>query len=179
METLASMTDAVCFGTLVQRTQKSKETIRRFLSAMPTDSLKVFDINLRQQYYSKDIIEESLSFSDILKINDEEIDVISRMFEIPLGQEEACRKFLDQYGLKLVILTKGSKGSVVITEDQIIPQAAEKVKVVDTVGADAFTAALWLLTFVGTLGRRAETRECNGGKSLLPMRRNVTIVEFF
>lgn len=142
METLASKTDAVCFGTLVQRTRKSKETIRRFLSAMPTDSLKVFDINLRQQYYSKDIIEESLSFSDILKINDEEIDVISRMFEIPLGQEEACRKFLDQYGLKLVILTKGSKGSVVITEDQIIPQAAEKVKIVDTVGAgDAFTAA--------------------------------------
>ena len=141
MEALAARTDAVCFGSLVQR-MGSRESVLKFLRATRPGALRVFDINLRQHYYGAEVIDESLRLSDILKINDEEIRIVADMFQLEGDDIAACRALIRRYGLKLVILTKGADGSVVVTEKETIPQAVNPVKVVDTVGAgDSFTAA--------------------------------------
>lgn len=141
MEALASRADAVCFGSLVQR-MNSRQTVLRFLRAMRPDALKVFDINLRQHYYNREVIEESLKLADILKINDEEIGIVAAMFSLGEDATAACRALIDRFGLRLVILTKGPEGSEVITSREVIPQGTEDVEIVDTVGAgDSFTAA--------------------------------------
>ena len=140
MEELARKADAVCFGSLVQR-MNSRESVLGFVRAMRPGALKVFDINLRQHYYGREVLEESLKLADILKINDEEIRIVAELFG--LGDDvAACRELIARYGLKLVILTKGPEGSEVVTSDRVIPQAAGEAEVIDTVGAgDAFTAA--------------------------------------
>lgn len=141
MAALASRADAVCFGSLVQR-GNSRDAVLRFLRAMRPGALRVFDINLRQHYYSKEVIEASLELSDILKINDEEIRIVANLFNLTGDDTAACRALIERYGLKLVILTRGADGSEVITADEAIPQAVGQVEVVDTVGAgDSFTAA--------------------------------------
>lgn len=141
MAALASRADAVCFGSLVQR-GNSRDSVLRFLRAMRPEALRVFDINLRQHYYSKEVIDESLQLSDILKINDEEIRIVAELFGLGGDDTAACRSLIERYGLKLVILTRGADGSEVITADEAIPQAVGQVEVVDTVGAgDSFTAA--------------------------------------
>lgn len=141
MAALASRADAVCFGSLVQR-GNSRDSVLRFLRAMRPEALRVFDINLRQHYYSKEVIDESLQLSDILKINDEEIRIVAELFGLRGDDTAACRALIERYGLKLVILTRGADGSEVITADEAIPQAVGQVEVVDTVGAgDSFTAA--------------------------------------
>ena len=141
MAALASRADAVCFGSLVQR-GNSRDSVLRFLRAMRPKALRVFDINLRQHYYSKEVIDESLQLSDILKINDEEIRIVAELFGLGGDDTAACRALIERYGLKLVILTRGADGSEVITADEAIPQAVGQVEVVDTVGAgDSFTAA--------------------------------------
>ena len=141
MEALARRADAVCFGSLVQR-MASRESVLRFLRATRPETLKVFDINLRQHYYSREVLEESLKLADILKINDEEIRIVAALFGLDGDDAAACRALIDRYALRLVILTKGADGSEVITADEVIPQPAGETKVVDTVGAgDSFTAA--------------------------------------
>ena len=141
MEALARRADAVCFGSLVQR-MASRDSVLRFLRATRPDALKVFDINLRQHYYSREVLEESLNLADILKINDEEIRIVADMFGLGSDDIAACRTLIDRYSLRLVILTKGAEGSEVITADETIPQPAGEAVVVDTVGAgDSFTAA--------------------------------------
>lgn len=142
LEEMAKETEAVCFGTLAQRSEISRNTIMKFISCMPADSLKVYDINLRQNYYSEEIISRSLEVSDILKINDEELETVSALFGLEGSQTERCRALIERFSLKLVILTKGEKGSDVVTalaEHSVVPG---KIEVADTVGAgDAFTAA--------------------------------------
>ena len=141
MEELAGRADAVCFGSLVQR-MNSRASVLRFIRAMRPDALKVFDINLRQHYYSRPVLEESLRLADILKINDEEIRIVADLFGFGGDDHDACRALIRTFGLRFVILTKGSAGSEVITLDEVIPQGTGEVKVVDTVGAgDSFTAA--------------------------------------
>ena len=141
MEVLATRADAVCFGSLVQR-MNSRESVLKFVRAMRPDALKVFDINLRQHSYSREILEESLKLADILKINDEEIRIVADMFGLGDDDAAACRSLIAAYGLRLVILTRGAEGSEVVTADALIPQGVGHVDVVDTVGAgDAFTAA--------------------------------------
>lgn len=141
MESLARRADAVCFGSLVQR-MGSRDSVMKFLRATSPEGLRVFDINLRQHYYSSEVIDASLKLSNILKINDEEIRIVADMFGLGADDTVACRSLAERYGLKLVILTKGAKGSEVITATESIPQEVGKVDVVDTVGAgDSFTAA--------------------------------------
>ena len=141
MEALARRADAVCFGSLVQR-MASRASVLRFLRATRPGALKVFDINLRQHYYSPEVLEESLQLADILKINDEEIRIVADMFGLGDDDVAACRALIDRYALRLVILTKGADGSEVITTDEVILQPAGEAQVVDTVGAgDSFTAA--------------------------------------
>ena len=145
---LAADCKAVCFGSLAQRNAVSRESIGLFLQAVPEDCLKVFDINLRQDFYNREVLEESFRRCDILKINDEELVVISRMFELPgLSLEEKCRSLIKTYNLQMLILTCGVNGSYVFYEGGLSFLDTPKVKVADTVGAgDSFTGA-----FVGSL----------------------------
>ena len=141
MEALAKRADAVCFGSLVQR-MGSRDAVLKFLRATRPEALRVFDINLRQHYYSKEVLDTSLRLANILKINDEEIRIVADMFGLEGDDTAACRALVDSYALRLVILTKGADGSEVITATEAIPQTVGKVEVVDTVGAgDSFTAA--------------------------------------
>ena len=134
---------AVCFGSLAQRFVTSWATIRQFLDDTPADCLKIFDINLRQQFYTKDVIEESLKRCNILKINDEELVVIKRMYGYEdLDMRGICEKMLVEYDLKMLVLTCGTNGSYVFAPGLTSFQETPKVKVADTVGAgDSFTGS--------------------------------------
>ena len=145
---LAKQCQAVCFGSLAQRSPVSRESIGLFLDAVPEDCLKVFDINLRQDFYGKEVLEASFRRCDILKINDEELVVMARLFNLPgLALEEKCRYLIKEYDLKMLILTCGVNGSYVFYEGGMSFLDTPKVKVADTVGAgDSFTGA-----FVGSL----------------------------
>ena len=145
LEQLAARTRAVCFGSLAQRSAVSHATISRFLDTMPhrDDVLRVFDINLRQNFYSAEILDESLRRCNILKINDEELIIVSRMFGLTGdGMQDRCRQLLGMYDLKMLILTCGINGSYVFTPGEYSFCETPKVEVADTVGAgDSFTAA--------------------------------------
>lgn len=145
LEALAEKTKAVCFGSLAQRNVVSRNTINRFLDAMPQndESLVVFDVNLRQGFYSKEILCNSMKRCNILKINDEELVTVSRMFGYPgIDLQDKCWILLGKYNLKMLILTCGINGSYVFTPGNVSFQPTPKVEVADTVGAgDSFTAA--------------------------------------
>ena len=156
---IARNAQAVCFGSLAQRSETSRKTIHAFLDATPADALRVFDINLRQSWYTAEVIAESLQRANILKINDEELDVVATMLlgepTIPghLIAEDAektrriCRELISRYDLDMLILTCGAIGSYVFTMEEESYITTPKVKVADTVGAgDSFTA-----TFVAQL----------------------------
>ena len=134
---------AVCFGSLAQRNVVSRETIQKFLDATPADCLKIFDINLRQQFYTQEILRESFQRCNILKINDEELVLIGRMFGYPgLDIENKCWLILGKYNLDMLVLTCGTNGSYVFTPGHVSFQETPKVKVADTVGAgDSFTGS--------------------------------------
>ncbi len=134
---------AVCFGSLAQRNVVSRATIQKFLDATPDDCVKIFDINLRQQFYTMEIIRESLQRCNILKINDEELVLIGRMFGYPgLDIENKCWLILGKYNLDMLVLTCGTNGSYVFTPGQKSFQETPKVTVADTVGAgDSFTGS--------------------------------------
>lgn len=143
IENLAKNSAAVCFGSLAQRHAISRETIKKFLMTVPTECIKIFDINLRQHFYKKDIIEESLQISDILKINEDEIKIVADIYGWKeMDEQEICRQLLKQYSLGIVILTKGTDGSFVFDNEDVSYLPTPKVDVADTVGAgDSFTAA--------------------------------------
>lgn len=145
LEQLAERTRAVCFGSLAQRNVVSRNTINRFLDAMPQDqeTLVVFDVNLRQGFYNKEILCNSMQRCNILKINDEELITVSRMFGYPgIDLQDKCWILLGKYNLKMLILTCGINGSYVFTPGNVSFQATPRVEVADTVGAgDSFTAA--------------------------------------
>ncbi len=144
LESLAEKTKAVCFGSLAQRNVVSRQTINRFLDAMPQndDTLVVFDVNLRQGFYNKEILCNSMKRCNILKINDEELVTVSRMFGYPgIDLQDKCWILLGKYNLKMLILTCGINGSYVFTPGNVSFQPTPKVEVADTVGAgDSFTA---------------------------------------
>lgn len=145
LDALAKRTKAVCFGSLAQRNVVSRETINHFLDTMPKDddSLIVFDVNLRQGFYNKEILCKSMQNCNILKINDEELITVSRMFGHPgIDLQDKCWILLGKYNLKMLILTCGINGSYVFTPGNVSFQPTPKVEVADTVGAgDSFTAA--------------------------------------
>lgn len=142
---LAHHTKAVCFGSLAQRSAEGRRTIAAFIDEMPhqSDTLIIFDANLRQNFYDKEILEESMQRCNILKINDEELNVISRLFDFPdTDIMLQCRWLLDRYSLKALILTCGMNGSYIFTPDTTSFIPTPEVEVADTIGAgDSFTAA--------------------------------------
>ena len=142
---LARRTRAVCFGSLAQRNIVSRETVNAFLDDMPKDdgTLVVFDVNLRQSFDTPEILCNSMKRCNILKINDEELVTVSRMFGYPgIDLQDKCWILLGKYNLKMLILTCGINGSYVFTPGNVSFQPTPKVDVADTVGAgDSFTAA--------------------------------------
>lgn len=141
---LAANADAVCFGSLAQRSEHSRSTIRRFLKATSPDAVKVFDVNLRQSYYSDDVLSESMRLADIVKLNDEELPKIMKVFK---GQHRAelssARWLIRAHDLKLVCVTRGGRGSLLVQADDSSEHPGFRVHVADTVGSgDAFTAGL-------------------------------------
>lgn len=161
LEGLAKQTKAICFGSLAQRSVVSRETINRFLDAMPDeDTLKIFDINLRQGFYTKEILCNSFRKCNILKINDEELVTVSRMFGYPgIDLQDKCWILLAKYNLKMLILTCGVNGSYVFTPGEVSFVETPKVEVADTVGAgDSFTAAFVSSILMGKTVREAHLR---------------------
>ena len=143
MEQLAGRCSAVCFGSLAQRNEVSRNAIYRFLNATPKGCMRIFDINLRQNFYSKEVIQESLRRGDVMKSNDEELVIIGRMFGYPgLDIENKCWLILGKYNLDMLVLTCGVYGSYVFSKGAMSFLETPKVEVADTVGAgDSFTGA--------------------------------------
>jgi fructokinase len=140
----ASRCDAVCFGTLGQRAPASRAAIRSFVEATPPEALRVFDVNLRQQFYDRDTIVESLALASAVKLNDDELPIVARLCGIgATAQREVLLQLLERYELRLAALTCGPDGALLVTPTEESHAAAPDVSVVDTVGAgDAFTATL-------------------------------------
>ena len=141
---LAQQADAVCFGSLAQRAERSRSTIRQFLRTLQPTAVRVFDVNLRQHFYSKEVLAESMKLATIVKLNHEELRGIMRLFELDhRNEQESAQRLLSSHNLKLICVTRGKGGSLLMFPDEQDEHPGFKVKVVDTVGAgDAFTAAL-------------------------------------
>jgi fructokinase len=160
---------AICFGSLAQRCEPSRNTIQHLVAATPPDALRVFDINLRQQFYLRDVIEESLQLANVLKLNDDELPTLAAMFNLTGSPEHQIEQLAQMFGLGIVALTRGANGSLLYQEIEELGQScgggarprrdgtepcyhtrwsdcpSRPVRVVDTVGAgDSFTAALVL-----------------------------------
>lgn len=157
---LAEHTSAVCFGSLAQRSNVSRSTINAFLDVMPSGEgrYKIFDINLRQHFYTRDIIVHSMEKCNVLKINDEELVTICKMLGIADDDlQRQCRILFEQYHLDMLILTCGVDGSYVFTREKVSFVETPKVKVADTVGAgDSFTA-----TFISAILKGKKVRDAH------------------
>ena len=158
LKQLAKRTNTICFGSLAQRNSVSAKAIGVFLDYLPTDALKIFDINLRQDFYNKKLIDSSLNRCNILKINNEELVTIAELFGwVRMNEMEICDTLIKNYSLKILILTKGVNGSYVMTHTEKSFKQTPEVQVVDTVGAgDSFTAA-----FVAALLKKKSISEAH------------------
>ncbi|MBN2511302.1 MAG: carbohydrate kinase [Sedimentisphaerales bacterium] len=142
---LAGVCDAICFGSLAQRNLPSRLSIHQFLIHTPEHCLRIFDINLRQNYYSKEIIEMSLGAANVLKLNDDELVVLREILELPESEEQALRTMMERYNLRYIALTRGADGSLMMSPEQTVQCAGTPLTVQDTIGAgDSFTAAMAL-----------------------------------
>jgi len=149
----ASEAHAICFGSLAQRSEPSRNTIQQLVAETPADALRVFDINLRQQFYSRGLIEQSLQLANVLKLNDDELPTLAEMFGLTGLSEYQIKHHIEwlahTFSLRWVALTRGANGSLLYQEinDEVrwSDCPSRPVKVVDTVGAgDSFTAAMVL-----------------------------------
>lgn len=153
---LAAKADAVCFGSLAQRSEQSRATIRKFLEGTSSTALKVFDVNLRQNYYSQEVLEQSMQLADIVKLNDEELPRIASLTSsapASAGQSatrlaasdelSSAQRLLEAFALKLICVTRGGRGSLLVRRGESNEHPGFRVRVGDTVGSgDAFTAGL-------------------------------------
>ncbi len=140
---LANKTDAVCFGSLAQRSPQSRETIRQFLQNTPSNALRVFDVNLRQSFYSPDLLAESFRLAHIAKLNQGELREIGKQGGIDASEVEVARRLLLEFDLQLLCVTRGGHGSLLVTASETVEHPGYKIKVSDTIGSgDAFTATL-------------------------------------
>jgi fructokinase len=146
--TLASSADAICFGSLAQRSESSRSAIQKLVASSPAQALRVFDVNLRQRFYTRAVIERSLQLANVLKLNDDELPTLAAMFNLTGSTENQMESLTRIFSLKVVALTRGANGSLLyqdLEDTRWSDCASVPVEVVDTVGAgDSFTAALVL-----------------------------------
>lgn len=153
---------AICFGTLAQRNMDSRKALTELLSYAPEEALRFFDINIRQNYYSKELILDLLGKANILKINDEELEMLRPMMGLEGDYEVCCKALLEKYGLKYVILTAGSKFSAIYSTDENSVIGTPKVAVADTVGAgDSFSGAFVYSILAGKSLKEAHRKAVN------------------
>jgi fructokinase len=143
-ETLAEEADAVCFGSLAQRSTMSRSTICCFLDATRSQALRIFDVNLRQNFYTQEILSNSIERATIAKLNHDEVPRVMQLLGFEhLDDQSSAQRLLSLYNLELVCVTRGQAGSLLVRKDACCQHPAFPVKVADTIGAgDAFTAAL-------------------------------------
>ncbi len=141
----AARADVICFGSLAQRAELSREAIRALVAATPSDALRIFDINLRQSFYSREVIETSLGLANILKLNDAELPVLAEMFALPGDFTTQLAELANRFELRVIALTCGGCGSWLLADGELSEHPGIAAKVSDTIGAgDSFTAALAL-----------------------------------
>lgn len=156
---LMKRADAVCFGTLAQRSSESRETLRTLLSYMDKEALRFFDINIRQSYYSKELIESLLELANVFKINDEELELLRPMFGLEGTTDEVCHALIRQYDLRYLILTAGAELGTIYSPAETSTLPTPKVKVADTVGAgDSFSGAFVCSVLTGKSLREAHQK---------------------
>lgn len=141
---LARSANAVCFGSLGQRSETSKNTIVGFLESLKPGTLRVFDVNMRQDFYNKEIIEASLELCDILKLNEQELPVMAEMFSVPWTTEkDVLRTLRERHDLTMICHTRSDKGAYFVTATEDFDHPGYRIQVADTIGAgDAFTATV-------------------------------------
>ncbi len=140
---VAGKADGLCFGTLAQRSKASRDAVYRFLELVPDGCIKVYDINLRQDFYSKEIITRSLQYADMLKLNDDELPIVAKLLNLSGSDLDILNSLIDDYSLKLAVLTRGADGSLLVSpEDHSNHLGVLIDDLQDTIGAgDAFTAS--------------------------------------
>lgn len=169
LERLAAHVDAVCFGTLAQRSPASRETIRFFLGRVPERALKILDMNLRRPFYNREIVESSLQIANVVKLNESELGVVTDVFCLSGERPDLMAELSRRFDLELVALTLGARGSLLYRGGELSTHAGFEVEVVDTVGAgDAFAAALTVgklagdgLDVLNSAANRAAARVCS------------------
>lgn len=166
---LAESLDAACFGVLAQRSPKTRKAIGQFISAMPQEAIKICDVNLREPYFSKEIVEDSLEQASLLKLSDEELPVLADYFQLEGSIVEQLEALRHQFALTHVAYTRGGEGSLIVSAEEVNECAGFRVKPIDTVGAgDSFTAALacglmneWPLESVNIFANRVASFVCS------------------
>jgi fructokinase len=140
---LSQKTDALCFGSLAQRAETSRRTIQKFVESVPATAIKVFDVNLRASFYSKETLLQSLELANVLKINEEELPVLAEMLEISGEVDVLLHSLAASHELKTIVFTQGAKGSILLKDGFMAQIPTVKTEVIDTVGAgDSFTASI-------------------------------------
>jgi fructokinase len=143
-QNLSARADVICFGTLAQRSPISALTIERFLRNAPETALRICDVNLRQSFYNQEVLRRSFQHADILKLNQQELRQVASLLRLGNGGEDAiATRLLSECSLRLVCVTRGDCGSLLVSEAETVEHPGFRVKVADAVGAgDAFTACL-------------------------------------
>ena len=150
LQQLASECDAVCFGSLGQRSSVSRRTIQKFVAATPVMTMRILDVNLRAPFFSDEVILESLALANTLKLNDDELPYLAKLCNIRGTETELMHQLADRFQLRCVALTRGANGAVLMCGEAVSDLPGAEVKVADTVGAgDAFTAAMTLGLLAG------------------------------
>ncbi len=168
LKALAGTLDAACFGSLSQRSGESRGSIRLFLKHVPDTALKIYDINLRQSFYSKAVVEESLELANVLKVSDEELPVIADYFDLQGSTEELLQAVREKFDLKYIAYTRGKDGSILLSADEIDDFPGCEGVAVDSVGAgDSANAAFcmgllkgWPLAEVNLFANEVSTFVC-------------------
>jgi fructokinase len=169
LQDLSKRMNAICFGSLGQRSSSSRKAIRAFVEGTPANCLRIFDVNLRQDYFSREIIEDSLKIANVLKVSDEELSVLARYFDLagdPQSQLSALRSAFD---LTLIAYTRGGDGSLIITADGEDDFPGLDAEIVDSVGAgDSFAASLcmgllhgWSLSRINSFANKVAAFVCS------------------
>lgn len=149
---VAAGADAVCFGTLAQRSEPARSAIRALVSAARPGALRLFDVNLRPPFVDRSVIGDSLMMADALKLNDQELPELAAMFGLPSGVRESLAELARRFGISTVALTRGARGGLLLADGLWSDHPGRTVAVSDTIGAgDAFTASL----VVGLLAGRS------------------------
>lgn len=179
LEKLVLTADAVCFGTLAQRREPSRGTIQALVRATPATALRVFDVNLRQNFYSRELLHDSLELSNVLKLNDAELPIVSDLLGISGDARQQIAGLCERYDLRLLACTRGGEGSLIYRQGEWCEHPGLPANVRDTIGAgDSFTASItmgmllgWTLEEISDAANRvaAYVCSCDGATPELPL----------